>query len=161
MIWRISSSRPAIGSISPLRARSVRSTENLAAPPACPSAPAPWRRWPRRAWREPSVACMHFFGRPGENRIEFVRQRIGFHAIELTGDGAQRVAQTGRLGHPDQQMPGADLPVAEHQRRETQARSIDSSICGAKSEIDVAPRGSLSSALVISAASRDGSISKC
>ena len=68
-IWRISSSRPTIGSISPLRAFSVRSTENLAsasclpiaagaiAPLAAPSgaaapavgraAPPPASRWSR------------------------------------------------------------------------------------------------------------------
>ena len=38
MIWRISSSRPEMGSISPLRARSVRSTEYLARASCLPMA---------------------------------------------------------------------------------------------------------------------------
>ena len=44
MIWRISSSRPTIGSISPLRAFSVRSTENRRSAsclPICAGAMAP------------------------------------------------------------------------------------------------------------------------
>ncbi|MEJ0046338.1 MAG: hypothetical protein WDN04_09570 [Rhodospirillales bacterium] len=41
----------------------------------------------------------------------------------------------------------------------TQPRSIDSSILGEKSEIEVAPRGSLSSDAVMSDASRATSIS--
>ena len=79
-IWRISSSRPTIGSISPLRAFSVRSMANLLerlllahlrrrhgaarlsrAPPAI----------------EPSLAAEPVFGRAADDPCEILRQRVG------------------------------------------------------------------------------------
>ena len=162
-IWRISSSRPMTGSISPLRACSVRSIANASAPPACPSPPAPSRRWPRPArGADASVAPSAASGEPPTMRGEILGQGVGLDLLELPRD--RRAARCAATASSACRPPGGRCAPASSPNisvPNTQPRSTAFSTCADRSEIEVAPRGSRSSAAVRSAASRDGSSSKC
>jgi hypothetical protein len=71
----------------------------LASPGAAPESLGPW---PSSGEPDSSLRS----DRPGR-RLD---------ALELLRDGEQRAAQRGRLEHAHQQVAGADLAFAEHQR---------------------------------------------
>ena len=154
-----------MGSISPLRARSVRSTENrfsasclpmaagAMAPLASPGAAPPPRRC--RRWRA-SVSS----GDAADNLGELVGQLLHLDLLELPRDAQQDVLEFRGPEDAHHQVAGADLILLEQQRAVHPAPLTASSRCGERSEMDVEPRGSLSSAAVMSAARRDGLISK-
>ena len=54
--------------------------------------------------------------RLGTDRRQLLGQVVGLDALELTRDTDQRIAQRRRVQDADQQVAGADLRVAEHQR---------------------------------------------
>src|SRR3546814_862148 len=176
-ICRISSSRPTIGSISPLRACSVRSTVNcfrasclpiwagaiapLASPgtapplsddPSCAASASSGepptisanpsvsvstlifsnsREMPRSVLRNPPVLTIPPTRCPvrrpwlGRKRVvrgaadglgEPVGERFHLDLFELARDAQKGVAQSTGLDDPDDEMPGAQLAFAEHQR---------------------------------------------
>ncbi len=117
MIWRISSSRPEIGSISPERARSVRSVEKRASASCLPSAAG--------LIAEPSLpdagarehlhrACLR---RLAEQRRELLDDLIELELEELFRDGEEGVLQRARLQPPDQKVAAPHLTLAEGERR--------------------------------------------
>ena len=119
MICRISSSRPLTGSICPLRARSVKSVANrLSASclPICAGAIASLAS-PGAASDDPSLAVERLLRRSVDDAREIFGQRVELDRLELAGDGDQRVPQRRGLQHADDQVTGAHLRLAEHQRR--------------------------------------------
>ena len=57
-----------------------------------------------------------FFGRTAEQRVEVLRQIVDLDALELLADRQQHVAQRLGLEQADDQVTGAHLRAAEHQR---------------------------------------------
>ena len=118
-IWRISSSRPTIGSISPLRACSVRSTANFFSASCLPIAAgaiAPLASPGSPPTPEPSLARRFSSGEPAmilANSSASTSGLIFSNSFEMP---SSRLAQRTRLQHAEQQMPGADLRFAKLQR---------------------------------------------
>ena len=118
-IWRISSSRPLTGSISPLRARSVRLVAkrfSASCLPICAGAIASLAS-PGAAMRRSVARAQPILRRAVDDLRELVGERVALDLLELLRDRHQRVAQRRRLHHPDHQVAGADARLAEHQRR--------------------------------------------
>ncbi len=164
-IWRISSSRPTIGSISPLRARSVRSTENCFSAsclPICAGAIAPLASpgVPTEPTCDPSAAPSAASG-----ELARILAKSSVSASAFTWRNCRLIAYSalrsvGVFRQPSTRWPVRTCASPNISVENTQPRSTASSICGDRSEIEVAPRGSLSSAAVKSAASLAGSSSK-
>ena len=118
-IWRISSSRPTIGSISPWRARSVRSTANRrrasCLPIAAGSSAAGFARL-RAAQLRAVRGGQLFLRRAADDLGEALGEFIGLDFLKLLGDAGQGQGQAAGLDHPDQQIAGAHLAVLEQQR---------------------------------------------
>ena len=121
-ICRISSSRPMIGSISPSRARSVRSTRELLqrfllAHRRRGHGTAVGAGFAAAAGREPgSVLCAeHRLLRGAADLGEVLAQVIELDAVELARDTDQRVVEMLALQHADHEIAGANLGLAEHQ----------------------------------------------
>ena len=118
MIWRISSSRPTIGSIVPVEAFAVRSCEKRSSavvprgPPSWPSpaAPAATSPEPSIGLRLPSSESFQIGAMLGRERVDIDLGEFGRSADE----GAPGL---GRLQRSEQDMAAADLGLAEEQRR--------------------------------------------
>jgi len=158
--WRISLSRPTIGSSSPLRARSVRSTAYFASASPLPIAAGAIAPLASPGAALPSVACIRSSGepdtilpKPSPSASAFTRSNCRLIDSNTLRSPWVRIPASSRC--PVRTWCSPNISVAS-----TQPRSIISSMCGEKSEIAVAPRGSRSSAAVMSAAKRDGSNSK-
>ena len=160
--WRISSSRPTIGSILPLaRLRGEVDGELLER-----LLLAHLRRRDRAAGLAGRGAAadvgavaggQRVFGRAGDDLGEVVEQVVRLDLAELGRDRVQRVAQRLRLDGAHHQQAGAHGALAVLQRAVEPASCTIFSMTGEKSEIDVAPRGSASSAVVMSLARREAS----
>ena len=162
--WRISWSRPTIGSSSPLRARSVRSTENCRsasclpicagaiAPLASPGAPAP-------PTLEPSAADSAASGELARILVKSSASASAFTCWNCRLIAYSALRKVGVFRQPNSRWPVRTWNSPNISVANTQPRSTASSICGDRSEIELAPRGSLSSAAVKSAASLAGSSS--
>ncbi len=160
--WRISASRPTIGSSSPLRARSVRSVQNCLsasclpiaagaiAPEASPGAPT----------REPSVGASAASGEPFTMDGKSSPSASAFTCSNWRLMAISALRRVGVFTAPRTRWPVRTCDSSNINVPNTQPRSTASSICGARSVIEVAPRGSRSSAAVTSAESLPGSSSK-
>ena len=147
-IWRISSSRPTIGSISPLRACSVRSTENCFSASCLPiaagahrAAGLAGRRAAARRWSRPGAASA-LFGRAGDDVVRSRRRASSTLIFSNSREIEQRVAQARassgcrRAGGPVRTCDSPNSSVA------VDPAALDRlSMCGEKSEIEVAPAG--------------------
>ena len=162
-IWRISSSRPTMGSISPLLARSVRSTEyflrasclpmaaGAMAPLASPGAAPP-------PVCEPSLACSADSGEPPTILAKLSVSCSSLIFSNSPDMDMRALRRLGVLSRPTTRCPVRTCDSPNSRVPKTQPRSTVSAMCGDRSEIEVAPRGSRSRAAVMSRASRDGSI---
>ena len=162
-IWRISSSRPVTGSISSLRAFSVRSTaKRLSASclPICAGAIEPLAS-PGAAALKPSLARRPASGEPAVMREKSSHERLELDALELPRDRhrAHCAATTSSTCRPAGGRCGPGFRRTAACRRPSRARP-PSSMCGDRSDSAVAPRGRRSIASVTSFASTAASTSK-
>ena len=112
--WRISASRPMIGSISP-RARLLGQVDREALQRLL----LPHQRRRRSVHRPPlRPETGEASGEPRQDGGKILAQHLGLHPLELPADRGERVAQRRRLQRPQHEMPGAHLRLAEHQRGE-------------------------------------------
>ena len=119
MIWRISSSRPRTGSISPAFALAVRSCEkrSSAVVPLAPIASCSAPGVPAARSPEPSIGRRFSSSEPAQIvRYSFASASTLILANSLEAFD-ERAAQLQRLQGADQHVPGADLRLAEEQRR--------------------------------------------
>ena len=116
MIWRISSSRPTIGSILPLSACAVMSMENR------PSAVCPPGRalFARCGARRPEAAAIHrahvLLVRVGPDGARVGHDLVGVERRHQRAEIAQRAGQIAGAQDRHQRMARADLRLAEEQR---------------------------------------------
>ena len=154
--WRISASRPMIGSISPRRACSVRSIEKRCSASCFPitagagvAAPAA-----SAATGEASGERARMAAKSSLSTSAFTRSNWRLMAVSA-------LRSVGVFSAPSTRCPVRTCVSPNIRVANTQPRSTASSTCGARSEIALAPRGSRSSAAVTSPASRAASSSKC
>ena len=160
--WRISSSRPTIGSILPSRACWVRSVQNffsdssLLAPGAIAPDASPGTAPPPTC--DPSCAPCPSSGEPFTASLKFSARSSGLTFLN-SGEMANRMLRrVGVFSIPKIRNPVRTCEALNSNDPQTQPRSVASSRCSDRSLIDDAPRGRASKARCMSATSLPGSI---
>ena len=159
--WRISSSRPTIGSILPERAWSVRSVVKRLRASCLPSWAGGMAPLASPGWAaEPSAADRNSSGEPATilaNSSVRVSPRMRSNSREMAISAPRRL---GVLSMPMSRWPVRTWLSRNISEPYTQPRSTACSTWSDRSEMEVAPRGRRSRALVTSPASRPASSSK-